>query len=223
MARALIAAFDLDGTLLDGQSGTLILGYLARRRLVTPKTTLMSGWWGVRYKLHLPLRQNEVRERIFGDLGELPPEQVDQIMRDFHCEVMVPRYRREGLETLRRCGADGLHTVLISATFDQVAQEAARYLGCDAALATVMERDAEGHYTGEVAGEVTAGPEKAARIRAWADAAFGRDGWEVARAYGDHYSDLPMLELARECYAVNPGPTLRREAARRDWPVLSWN
>ncbi len=223
MARAVIAAFDLDGTLLRGQSGTLVLGYLVRRRLVSAKTAVLATWWGIRYKLHLPLRQNEVRERIFKDLARFSAEQVEDIMRDFHAKVMVPRYRPDGIAELRRHEEAGDHVALISATFDQIAQAARVYLDCDVALATVMRRDAAGRFTGEVEGATTAGPEKVARIRAWADESFGPGGWELAYAYGDHHSDIPMLEAATTCYAVNPGPTLRREAERRSWQVLEWN
>ena len=71
MEQAVIAAFDLDGTLLRGQSGTLIVNYLWRRHLISLGTALACAWWGVRYKLHLPLRQNEVRERIYRALDHL--------------------------------------------------------------------------------------------------------------------------------------------------------
>jgi HAD superfamily hydrolase (TIGR01490 family) len=222
MAVASIAAFDLDGTLLRGQSGTLIVSYLMRRRLIPVRTALACAWWGVRYKLHLPLRQDEVRERIFCRLNELAPDQIHEVMADFHREVMVPRYRPAGLAELRRREEEGAHVALISATFDLVAQQAAAYLDCDVALATVMERDAAGHYTGQVDGEVTEGAEKVARIVNWANDTFGADGWRMTCAYGDHYSDLPMLELADEAFAVDPGPTLKREAERRGWRVLSW-
>lgn len=222
MAQARIVVFDLDGTLLRGQSGTLILRYLAFHRLVSLKTVAACAWWGVRYKLHLPLRQNEVRERIFKDLYSLTSQRIHVIMESFHAEVMVPRYRAAGVDELRRRVGSGDHVVLVSATFDQVAQAAAEYLGCDAALATIMHRDDGGHYTGEVDGEVTEGPEKVRRIREWADERFGAQGWVMEAAYGDHYSDLPLLESARTCYAVNPGPTLKREAERRDWPILAW-
>lgn len=222
MVRASIAAFDLDGTLLKGQSGTLVLKYLARRRLVSPKTALLATWWGIRYKLHLPFRQNEVRERIFKDLSCYTAERVREIMEDFHRDVMVPRYRAEGVAELRRREEAGDHVIIISATFDQIAQAARSYLECDAALATLMRRDAAGRFTGEVDGATTAGPEKVRRIRAWADERFGPDGWELVAAYGDHHSDVPMLEAATTCYAVNPGPTLRREAERRSWKVLAW-
>jgi len=222
MARAQITAFDLDGTLLNGQSGTLILKYLTRRGLVKPRTFLAATWWGIRYKLHLPLRQNEVREGIFRDLAGLSTQQIDQIMQEFHDDVMVPRYREAGVAELRRRVKAGEHVVMISATFDHVAQAARAYLGCEAALATFMEQDEQGNYTGLVQGEVTAGPEKVRRIEAWANEAFGEGGWEIVAAYSDHYSDLPMLELATWPHAVNPGPTLRREAERREWPILDW-
>ena len=218
----MIAAFDLDGTLLRGQSGTLIVNYLWRRRLIAFKTALACAWWGVRYKLHLPLRQNEVRERIYRDLDHLSAQQIHDVMKDFHDRVLVPRYRDAGLDELRRHEEAGEHVALVSATFNQIAQEAADYLGCDVALATIMERNAEGHFTGDVEGEVAEGPEKVERIKAWANEAFGTDGWSLTYAYGDHYSDLPLLESAVYSYAVNPGPTLRREAERRGWPILAW-
>ena len=222
MARVAIAAFDLDGTLLRGQSGTLILKYLARKGLVTPRTFVRCTWWGIRYKLHLPFRQNEVRETIFRDLGKFSEEEVGQIMEDFHNEIMTPRYKPAGLAELKRHIEAGERTVLISATFDQVAQVAREHLGCEVALATLMERDENGRFTGRVAGETTEGPEKVARLRAWADGMFGKDGWELVHFFGDHHSDLPMLELATNPHVVDPGPTLRRHAKERDWPIVEW-
>lgn len=220
--RVRIAVFDLDGTLLDGQSGTLVLRYLLKHNLVSSKAGAKAAWWGVRYKLHLPHRQSEVREIIFQELCSQPPERVDEVMRVFHDEVMVPRYYPKGVEELHRRKADGEFTVIVSATFDDIAQAACAYLGADAALATLMERDASGAYTGRVLGEVTAGAEKLRRLRVFADERFGADGWALAHAYGDHYTDAPLLEAAQTCAAVNAGPTLRREARRRGWPQVSW-
>lgn len=220
--RARIAAFDLDGTLLDGQSGTLILRYLISRHLISGKAMILAAWWGVRYKLHLPHRQSEVREILIGQIKHLPASAIVALMRDFHDEVMIPRYRKDGIAEVARRREEGEHVVIVSATFDAVAQASREYLGADAALATLMERDDRGHYTGRVQGEVTAGPEKARRLVAYADETFGQGRWVVAHAYGDHYTDAPLLELAEEAFAVDPGPTMRREAARRGWPELEW-
>lgn len=217
-----IAAFDLDGTLLDGQSGTLVLRYLISHHLVHAKTILLASWWGVRYKLHLPHRQSEVREEIMGELKLLPPDRVTQILDDFHEEILVPRYRANGIAEIRRRQQCGEHAVIVSATFDAVAQASRAFLGADAALATIMERDERGWYTGRVQGEVTAGVEKLRRLRAYADERFGAGGWVLERAYGDHYTDVPLLEAARTCVCVNATHTLRNEAERRGWTQVTW-
>ena len=221
-AVADVCVFDLDGTLVDGQSGTLVLRYLLQKKLVSWKVACVAAWWGIRYKLHLPHRQSEVREAIFGELKRLPASDVVQIMYDFHQEVMVPRYRQAGVDELRRRRDAGQYIVLVSATFDAIAQAARTYIGADTALATIMERDESGAYTGFVNGEVTAGEEKYRRISEFCDGRFGRNGWVFACAFGDHYTDAPVLERARECYVVDPGPTMRREAARRGWPEVTW-
>jgi hypothetical protein len=40
--------------------------------------------------------------------------------------------------------------------------------------------------------------------------------------YTDSYSDLPVLEVVGRPVAVHPDHRLRREAARRGWPVVDW-
>ncbi|MBR2835102.1 MAG: haloacid dehalogenase-like hydrolase [Coriobacteriales bacterium] len=222
MTMAAVTAFDLDGTLLDGQSGWLIVRYLSKHDYISKKTTALCAWWGVRYKLHLPLRQDEVREHIFKDLGRFGPEQVHDIMEAFHNEVIAPRYKKRGIQELKSRIEAGEHVILISATFDELAQIARAYLGCEAALATRMEMTPDGRFTGRVLGETCEGGEKVLRINAWADSCFGKNAWSLVRAYGDHHSDIPMLESAKQAFAVDPGTMLKHEAAQRNWPVLEW-
>ena len=86
-----------------------------------------------------------------------------------------------------------------------------------------MELDAQGHFTGRVEGEVVAGQGKVRAVRRWADESIGPGAWSIACAYGDHFTDEPLLELADEPFAVSPGSTLARVARRRGWQSLEWN
>ena len=120
-----IAVFDLDGTLVNGQSGSLISLYLLKHGVVDVPRAVRLAWWGARYKLHLPQRQDEPREVILSALNRSMPNDIRQLMRDFHDEVIVPRYRPEALPEIWQRKQEGNVTLLASATFLEVAERAA--------------------------------------------------------------------------------------------------
>jgi phosphoserine phosphatase len=78
---------------------------------------------------------------------------------------------------------------------------------------------ADGRYTGDVA-FYAYGEAKAARMRELA----AERGYRLTGcyAYSDSITDLPMLEAVGHPVAVNPDRALRRVAAGRGWPVLSF-
>ena len=126
-----VAVFDYDGTAINGQSGALFARYLFARGLLSPLRALRLGWWGIRYVLHLPCRQGEAREQIFDTLREHSSQEVKEIMCDFHDQVLSRRYRQEALNEVRRRKEEGCVTLLVSATFRDIAEQAARRLGGD--------------------------------------------------------------------------------------------
>lgn len=217
-----VAVFDFDGTSIEGQSGSLFTRYLFSNGLMSPLRLAKLAWWGIRYKLHLPFRQDEARELVFGSLAGRTSEEVDAIMTGFHDEVLAPLYRPQALSEVAWCHEKGMLVLLVSATFEPIAEVAARRMGADGFAATRMERDARGRYTGRVDGPVVAGAEKCRAVEAWCDAHLGAGNWVLERAYADHHTDAALLEAAREPRAVCPGKTLSISAKRRGWPVLDW-
>jgi HAD superfamily hydrolase (TIGR01490 family) len=118
--------------------------------------------------------------------------------------------------------AAGYRLILATASYRHYAAAIAARLGFDAVIATEAMRDAAGDVLSGVAGENCYGPAKRRMVEAW----LAGEGIERAHAhirfYSDHVSDVPMLDLANEAFAVNPHPPLRRVAAERGWPVLDW-
>ena len=218
-----VAVFDFDGTSIDGQSGSLFTRYLLSHGMLSPLRLLRLVWWGIRYKLHLPYRQDEARELVIGALGGRTSEEVDDLMARFHDEALAPLYRPRALREVAWCHEKGLVVLLVSATFDAIAEVAAKRIGADGYVATRMERDEHGRYTGRVDGPVVAGAEKCRAVQAWCNAHLGVGAWVLDRAYADHHSDTPLLEAAREARVVCPGKTLAINARRRGWPVLDWD
>lgn len=220
--RTPIAVFDLDGTAVDGQSGALISQYLLRHGVVTLPSAARLAWWGIRYTLHLPHRQGEPREIIVRALNKRGNKSIEQTMYDFHDEVMLKRYRLEALEEVRRRKEEGCVTLLVSATFHEVAERAAEYLGVDGFVATEMQRDEAGAYVPRVLGEVVEGTEKVRAVTRWANEHVGEGAWYVAYAYGDHHSDEELLSTAQHAYVVCPSYALKLTAQRHGWDILNW-
>lgn len=218
-----LAVFDFDGTCIDGQTGLLFSQYLRKRGYVSAVNALKLVWWGARYVFHLPHRQNAPREYIFEGLSRYSVAEVQKIMLNFHNDEIIPRYRPKALAEVKARKADGCVTLLVSATFEGIARPAAAYLGVDGYVATQMEKDSQGHYTGRVAGTVTEGTEKPRVVEKWANERYGKGGWIVDYAYGDHHTDQSLLSLAKHPVAVSPGRTLANIAKRRGWTIVDWS
>ena len=77
---AQVVVFDFDGTVIAGQSGFLFAAYLYRQHISSLMRTIRLAWWGIRYKFHLPQRQEEARELVMGALTEMDVAQANQVM-----------------------------------------------------------------------------------------------------------------------------------------------
>lgn len=146
-------------------------------------------------------------------------EQVKAIVAETLHEIVDPLVFAEAAELIadhRLCGRD---VVVVSASGEEIVAPIARALGATHAMATRMVVR-EGKYTGEVE-FYCYGDGKAAAVRELADL----EGYalEHCYAYSDSVTDLPMLELVGHAAVVNPDRALRREAAQRNWPVLSFS
>ncbi|WP_374198829.1 HAD-IB family hydrolase [Mycobacterium sp. MYCO198283] len=145
-------------------------------------------------------------------------EQVTSIVNETLHDIMDPLVFAEAAELIadhKLCGRD---VVVVSASGEEVVAPIARALGATHAMATRMVVE-DGKYTGEIA-FYCYGEGKAEAIRELA----AREGYplEHCYAYSDSITDLPMLETVGHPTVVNGDRALRREAAARGWPTLTF-
>ena len=144
---------------------------------------------------------------------------VREIVADTLHHVVDPLVFDEAVSLIEQHRLAGRDVVIVSASGAEVVEPIGEMLGADAVIATRMEI-AEGRYTGTIDYYAYA-ENKATAIQELAE----RRGYDLARsyAYSDSITDLPMLEIIGHPHAVNPDKELRRQAAARGWPVLSFS
>ena len=216
------AVFDFDGTSIDCHSPVELVKYLVKRRMLRPSIIFRILLWAGAYHFHLPQNEAWVRGLVFSAFEGKAKAHVDAFLADFYDKVIDPHFRARAQELIDEHKRAGEKVLVVSATFEPIALRAQEKHGFDAVLAVQMRVDNEGNYTRELVGEPTEGAQKVVAIQQYADALYGRGNWEISFVYADHYSDIPLLEQAKHPCAVCPGPSLKREALKRNWPIEEW-
>src|SRR5690606_9276505 len=125
------------------------------------------------------------------------------LARDRLADVLLRRAWPQAIRRIRRHRAAGHRTVLLTGTVD-VFVEPLRALFDDMLAARL--RVVDGRCTGHFEHPPLIGEARAAWLRAWArdEGIDLTESW----AYGDHYSDRPVLEEVGNPVAVNPDARL---------------
>lgn len=219
---ATIAAFDFDGTCITGSSPKKLVDMLWGMKMLSLYKLFRIGLWGLAYKLNLPKDAEGVRKRVFSAFAGIPAKKVNEYLCKFYHEYISKRFRIEA-DAAMQAHLDAGHVVMVvSASFEPIIASAMLEHPIQYALACRMKIDADGNYTREVEGLPTEGPDKLVVMHEFANRLFGEGGWELGWAYGDHYSDLNLLEASEHPCAVTPDGKLRKVAESRNWQILEW-
>ncbi|MNY89547.1 haloacid dehalogenase-like hydrolase [compost metagenome] len=138
----------------------------------------------------------------------------------FMQEVIGPAIKPQAIALVQNHLDAGDTVVITSATNEFVTRPIAQAFGVQELIATDLERDATGWYTGAVKGIPNMREGKVARMDAW----LAQRGltWDDVEStfYSDSMNDVPLLERVNHPVATNPEPRLRALAQERGWRVL---
>jgi HAD superfamily hydrolase (TIGR01490 family) len=217
VSRPAAAFFDVDDTLIAVKSVFRFLAFHLRLR-GRPDTEYAAVRERVRRAGETGTRTAALAEyfRTFAGLGEA--ELAGHGRAWFDAELRGGRlFHQPVLDRLVAHAAAGEAVVLVSGSFPPCLDPIAEHVGADVVLCSRPEvRD--GRYTGSVATPMI-GAAKAAAVRDCAEA-LGLD-LAACSAYGDHVSDLPLLDVVGRPVVVGADPVLVAHAADRGWPALA--
>lgn len=211
------AFFDLDETLIRTKSMLSFAEYFFVRSEEGPRD---------------PAQLVAIR-KILAEGGSSSREQANRLYYSSFAGWATSKLTRAGLAWFQRVRPEGLfivsscreltrhkqagaEIVLVSGSFHPVVDPIADELGVHIVYCTELVEN-NGVCTGELRAPMI-GESKAHAVRAH----LTRRAYapEKCFAYGDHGSDLTMLELVGYPVVVGRDPTLVSEAARRSWRVL---
>ncbi len=218
-----LAIFDLDNTLLAGDSDHAWLDFLASLGAVEGDALREANDRYYREYLEGTLDIHEFLRFVLAPLARHSRSELDAWHRQYMARKILPMITPQSRALLEGHAREGDTRLIITATNRFVTGPIARELGVDELLATEVEEDGNGNYTGRSTGIPCFREGKVERLRLWL---AGRDlPWESTLAgasfYSDSHNDLPLLELVGRPVAVDPDTTLADIARERGWPVLS--
>lgn len=212
------AYLDLDKTLL-ATSTTFALSSPMRRRGLISTPELARG---VIAQLPYLVRgaDEEQSARLMEQLASLSAgvrrAELQEVVRAALATAIEPAVYAEALDLITAHHRAGHDVVIVSASSTDMVEPVAELVGADRCVATRMEVDAEGRFTGRIERSLLHGAKVVALEE---DAAAFHTDLARSWAYSDSVSDLPMLEAVGHPVAVNPDRALRQIAAERGWPV----
>jgi HAD superfamily hydrolase (TIGR01490 family) len=216
-----LALFDLDNTLLTGDSEVLWLDYLRARGLLDEATAARNAEMDRRYHAG-----EATAEEFCGFYAALfagrTPQQWQPLRDDYFASVLAPRLPAAAYALVQQHRAAGDRLVLSTASSRILAEPSAQALDFPHLIATELETGPDGRFTGRTTGTLNMREGKLARLRVWL-AARGEDAdaaLSSATFYSDSINDLPLLLAVGHPCAVDPDARLLGEAQQRHWPVL---
>jgi HAD superfamily hydrolase (TIGR01490 family) len=213
------ALFDLDRTLVRKETATLYVRYQREIGEVGLRDLLRVSYWVAKYTLGI-LDAQAVAARAVSTLEGTP--ETDMIAR---CDAWFPRWVEPHIADLGRRAVErhkqsGDLVAIVTGATPYVARPLARTLGIDHVVASTLEIDASGRFTGRPEQPLCIGEGKVTRAERFAAA----QGFALEEAvfYTDSCTDLPLLLRVGEPVAVNPDPRLARQARKRGWRIERW-
>lgn len=213
-----LAIFDLDNTLLAGDSDHSWGEFLVAKQLVDAEVYAQAN---DRFYQQYKAATLDIQEYLRFSLAPLTRYSLDELavlhaefMRDFIEPMMLPKAQA----LLQEHRTQGDYLLIITATNSFVTHPIAKRLGVDDILAS----DAEilnHRYTGKGVGTPCFQGGKVVRLHAWLKEK--NCTLDDAYFYSDSINDLPLLEQVPNPIVVDGDERLSAVAAERGWQHIS--
>ncbi|MEH6575580.1 MAG: HAD family hydrolase [Amphritea sp.] len=213
-----LAIFDLDNTLLNGDSDHAWGEFLCEKGIVDVEEYRQANDYFFQQYKSGTLDIFEFLSFALKPLTNNSVEQLQNWHKEFMTEKVAPMMLTKAATLLQKHRDQGDYLLIITATNRFVTGPIAEQLGVDDILATEPEMIDE-RYTGNVAGTPCFQHGKVERLNSWLETR--NYSLENSYFYSDSQNDLALLQLVDNPVAVDPDDSLKETAQSNGWPIIS--
>lgn len=213
-----LAIFDLDNTLLSGDSDYLWGVFLGEQGIVDAEFYEREN---ERFYQEYKDGKLDIMEFLQFSLAPLAENKLEDLLtwrQQFIQSKILPIIPEASYELIRKHEQQGDTLMIITATNAFVTKPIADLLGIKTLIATEPEF-ADNRYTGRVHGEPSFQYGKVIRLNEWLEE--NNQSLSGSYFYSDSHNDIPLLVKVDHPIAVDPDETLRNHAIQNQWPIIS--
>ena len=216
-----LALFDLDNTLLSGDSDFEWAQFLIAKGVLDPEVhEAKNEYFYAQYKAGT-LDIHEFLDFQLLPLARHSRAQLDAWHAEFMDTCIRPIIEDQARALVNRHLAAGDLCALVTATNSFVTGPIVREFGIPHLVATIPAQEG-GAFTGKPRGMPAFKAGKIERVDNWLESlGLHLGGFERSWFYSDSHNDLPLMGRVTDPVAVDPDDTLRAHAQGKGWPVVS--
>ncbi len=213
-----LAIFDLDNTILKGDSDYSWINFLIQQGLVDKEEYEKKNKYFYDQYYKGKLDYDEWAEFALSTIKGKKPDEMEDLLSKFLREVIEPMINIYALRLLHKHNDNNDIMLLASATNSVIVEPIAKRLGFKNIIATDVEIIDE-LYTGKVLGIPALSGGKLIKVREWM-LQNNIKSFDNTTFYSDSINDLPLLAEVSKPVAINPDDMLREECQKRSWDII---
>jgi len=217
MSKPALVIFDLDNTILNGDSDYAMINYLVHTQVLDASAEKQNKIFIDDYQRGELDFDAYTTFALSAYIG-MTHSEIYEYMLPFVAKVIEPMINTLALKIIHDHGDRGDAILLASATNELIVQPIAERLDIQNVIGTQVKFN-DGKCTGEYIPPSALGAGKLHLVMQWMHD-NGYEDFKDVTFYSDSINDLPLLEAVDFPKAVNPDAMLEKISLERGWEII---
>ena len=217
MSKPALVIFDLDNTILNGDSDYVMINYLVHTQALDESAGKQNQIFIEDYQRGELDFDAYTTFALSAYIG-MTRSEINEYMLPFVAKVIEPMINTLALKIIHDHGDRGDTILLASATNERIVQPIAKRLDIQNVIGTQV-KFINDKCTGEYIPPSALGEGKLQLVQQWMQK-NNFDDFSGVTFYSDSINDLPLLEAVDFPKAVNPDAMLEKISLERGWEII---